>query len=242
MILPSRSTLPALAFAAALLACSGPDDEGARGGGASGGARGERGISFVAVGDGESLTVTATVLDARGQQATLDEGEFFVAKVAGDEWVLTLGKDERAEPVYRASAPALLAYADIAVDLRSREGSVVPLATVRVTEPFRIERAPSELRLGDELRIEFARTTASPSGRARIAFEGPCIARTEPADLTTYGGLSEARFDTTNLPLTGAGCDVDVTVMMIDERSVATSPPLPARGIQQRSFVTRVVP
>lgn len=245
MLLPSR--LPRLLLGAASLlaaaACSSPDhpasEEARRG-------DGERGVSIDAVADGEALDVNAVVWDDRGQPTVLRPGEFFVAKIGSDAYVLTLGQDERGDPLYRARTPALLHYADVEVQIASRDDQPDQIALVRVTEPFRIERAPTQIRPGDELRIDFARTTSSPSGHTRIAFDGPCVARTEPALLQTYGGMDEARFDTTNLSVSGS-CDVTVDIMVVNEQpiragSFAPDRSTPARGMQRRSFVVRVDP
>ena len=226
MVFPWRSLLAGTA----LLACSSPD-----GSAPHAPATDARAITIEAVGDGASLTVSAIVLDERGLASTLAPGELFSARIGSEDYVLTLTGDSLGDPIYRVSVPALLHYVDIDVQLGRRGGRSEWLAEVRVDEPFRIARTPERIQIGEELRIEFATTSASPSGRATIAFEGTCLRPTTPAPLQLYGSMSEARFDTTNLPVNGGGCDVTVTVMMTHDANVS----LQARGIQQRSFVIR---
>ena len=230
MNLPWRSALAGVA----LLACSSPSEtfEPAYA------SADERAITIEAVGDGESLTVTAEILDERGLPTTLAPGEHLFARIASEEYVLTRAADSLGDPIYRARVPAPLHSVDVEVELGEAGDRSERLATVRVDAPFRSERAPSRIQIGEELRIEFARASASPSGRATIAFEGTCVTPTTPAPLQLYGSMSEARFDTTNLPVAGGGCDVTVTVMMTHDANVS----LQARGIQQRSFVARFEP
>jgi len=204
---------------------------------------GPRGVSLVALGDGKTTTVTAVVVDDRAQPIQLEYGEVLSAKIGDSVYVLVLGADERGDPRYRASAPAMLHYADVDVSL-TRKGSTTSLANVRVTEPFTIEKAPESLRIGDELDVDLAHGTTALDGSPKIAFEGSCLAPTVPADAQTSGGYSSLRFDTGQLPIDGA-CDVTVAISFVNERTVytqsfATGLTPPARGLQERRFTVRL--
>jgi hypothetical protein len=204
---------------------------------------GARGVSIVALGDGKTTTVTAVVVDDRAQPIRLENGEVVSAKIGDSVYVLVLDADERGDPLYRASAPAMLHYADIDVSL-TRKGSTTSLAIVRVTEPFTVANAPSTLRIGDDLSVDLEHGTTALDGRPKIAFEGSCLAPTVPADAQTYGSYSSIRFDTGQLPIDGA-CDVTVAVSFVNERNVYTQSfasglTPPARGLQERRFTVHV--
>lgn len=197
------------------------------------------------VGNGTSTFVDATVLDGRGLPTRMDEGETFVAHLGEEDWVLELRSDENGDPTYRAELPFLAQYAD--VDLRYLQRGIAgwqSFASIRLDAPFTIASAPTELRVGEDLAVDFRTTTTSPSGRPFIALEGDCVAPMAPAFLQTYGSVSSARFDTTNLPVTGGGCDVTATIMFVNERVISaggntwdTSRAPPSKGIQQRTLV-----
>jgi hypothetical protein len=210
---------------------------------------GRRALSTSVIADGSSTVVNATVVDSRGLPAPLHAKELFIARIEGDDYVLTLARDNNGAPAYRATLPLLLHSADVElrlVDGDHPDGQLV--AFMRLTDPFNVETAPHELRVGDELRVELTSTSSSGSG-ALIRFEGACLPTMLPAPLQTYGetygGRSEARFDTTNLRVTGGGCDVTTTIMFVDEYDVygypfdsAHSPK--TQAIQQRAFVMQL--
>jgi len=232
----------ALAVAAGLLGCG--DDHTSGNGPVPRNARDDRtrALNVTAIGDGSSTVVSATVVDARGLPTTLLPDEYFFVRIDQTDYVLVRSTDDRGEPTYRAELPPMLSCVDLGLRLAySDYPSGNSIANLRVGNPFTIENAPTEVRIGDEIRVEFAHSTSSPSGNAKIAFEGDCITPVLPGNLQTYGSISEARFDTTNLPVNGGGCDVVATIMFVEEASISTnafdgSRSPRARGIQQRSF------
>jgi hypothetical protein len=209
---------------------------------------GRRVLDASVIADGSSTVVSARVIGSRGLPTALRDGEALSAHVGEEDYVLTLATDENGDPFHRATLPALLQ--DTSIELRIVErGNVRPSPVVRmhVTEPFTIEKAPTELRVGEQLYVDFVYTPSMPSGRALVTFDGSCLPEMLPGELRTFGSFSEARFETTNLHVTGGGCDVVTTIMVVNETRISTSlfdsslsPP--AKGIQQRTFTMHVTP
>lgn len=204
-----------------------------------------RAVTVSAIGNGQSTIVTASLVDERGLPSTLPPDEYFFARIADDDFVLVRELDANGNAIYRATLPPMLAYFDVALNLvHPGYPSGTSVANIRVDSPFEIDTAPAEVRVGEELRVEFAPSTTSPGGRPLITLDGPCLPKLLPAPLQTYGSFSEARFATTNLPVSGGGCDVVVTIMTVEEQSGPFSgfdgTHSKAQGIQQRSLVVHL--